>query len=259
MVRFALLSALLLPAAAWASQNGLVTSLSAEVHQFPNASSPLLGSMPKNTKIRMSSDVVRDVRGEYWYKTRLPSGEAGYVRAADVKGDELERELKVAGVTPSHAPADDPDEGSLPWTFVIRVMGLGGVSTGPSGLNAGLEGGGEGELSMSVFPTSHGYLHRMLSVGAAVQYFSYKETAALASLIYRFYSEGRLETEARFRIGEGLTSSSLLFGANIGVRYPFSLDSSSLFCGYLEAGGLGAASTTVPAHIFVSAGLGYHF
>jgi hypothetical protein len=250
---------LLLPLAALASQAGKVISLSAEVHQFPNASSPLLGSLPKESKIRMSSEVVRDSRGEYWYKTRLTSGEMGYVRAADVKGEELEKELKAAGVTPSHAPSEDPDEGILPWTFVVRVMGLGGYSTGPTGLTGGLEGGGEGELSMSAFPASHGYRHRMLSIGAAAQYLSYQETALLASVIIRFFSEGRAEPELRLRVGDGLTSSSLLFGVNFGVRYPFSLDSNSLFCGYLEGGALGAASTTVPAHIFVSAGLGYHF
>jgi len=243
---------------ALASQSAVVIANSAEVHQFANATSPLVGTLTKDTRFRMSSEVVRDSRGEYWYKMRIPAGEVGYIRAIDVRGDSLEQALKYAGVTAAHAPVDSPSE-EQPWTFVARFMGLGGFYTGPLGVAGAFEAGGEGEFSMSLFPGSHGYLHRMVSVGVAVQAFSAPEVAVLGSFIYRFFSEDLLEPEIRLRVGDGLSSGNFLVGANAGVRYPFSLDTNALFCGYLEAGGLAAVTASVPLHMFVSAGLGYHF
>lgn len=93
-----------------AAQSGKIIAKSTVVHRFPNASSPKLGTLKSGATVLLSSDLTRDVRNEYWYKLRMPSGELGYVRAADVKAGHLDVELGDAGIdarqpTPSVRPS----------------------------------------------------------------------------------------------------------------------------------------------------------
>lgn len=92
---------LIFPYAALASQAAVVTAKVAVVHQYPNATSPEIGSLEHGAKIRISSELTHDFRHVYWYKVQMPSGEFGYVRVTDVKGEEAGQEMLNAGMAPS--------------------------------------------------------------------------------------------------------------------------------------------------------------
>ena len=260
-VSVAALSVLTFSVRAHAAQKGLVIGDPAEVFQLPSATSSKLGNLPKNSPIRLSNQTVRDMQGEVWYKTRLVSGEFGYVRAKSVRPLELNRDLRDAGLselaTARGMDESDPEKdpgSSRGWIFVLRAMGLGAYESNSKSYGAG----GEGEVSVSLLPFAQGYLRRMFSGGVVYQLLP-KETVIGGSLIYRLYMETSAEPELRLRVGQGLTSGSLVIGGNFGVRYPFSLDSGAHFSGYLELGGLGSLKAKAPVHVFGSAGVGFHF
>jgi hypothetical protein len=242
----------LFSSAALAAQSGVVISESAEVHQAPTSSSPQTATLNRGISIRLSSDLTRDAHGEYWYKVRMPLGDLGYIRAKDVEPANIDRDLKAARVTRVQGHRDDQEPVQLPRLWEIRAMGSAGYEIN----SASFEAGGEGEFSTSVYSTEQGFCK--ILAGAAVQGFS-TEIGVLGSLIWRFYTEGVLEPEFRIRAGYGATSGSVLAGANIGVRYPFSLDSSPRLSGYLETGGLGSFAASAPVHFFGSAGIGLQF
>ncbi len=81
-----------------ASQDGVVTSEVADVHQYPNHTSPKVSLLQKGESVKISSKMVRDLRGEYWYKIRFRPKEMGYVRAKDVDAKALIREMRDAGI-----------------------------------------------------------------------------------------------------------------------------------------------------------------
>src|SRR4051812_33584678 len=83
----------------FAAQDGRITADLAEVHQYPNETSPVLGSIQKDVSVKLSNQLVRDVHGVYWYKVRVPqSGGLGYLRAKEVKALQLDRSLRQAGI-----------------------------------------------------------------------------------------------------------------------------------------------------------------
>ena len=242
---------------AWAAQQAKVTAEAAEVHQLPNSTSPQLTVLSKDTVIKISSDFVRDMRGEYWYKMRLITGDFGYVRARDVRPALLDRALREAGMDTVRGQPHEDDGKGEPTTVTLRAMGIIGYEFN----SKVIEPGGEVEGAVSLFSWGHesgGRGQGMIMGGGAVQILS-TEFVVAGSLIYRFYTESRLEPELRIRGGYGITSGSVVGGANFGVRYPFSLDSEEHFDGYLEAGALGSFADTAPVHIFGSLGVGYHF
>lgn len=92
---------LLFTCVAFASQSAVVTAKVATVYQYPNSTSPEIGSLAHGAKIRISSELTHDLHHVYWYKVQMPSGEFGYIRVTDVKGDEVRQEMLDAGMIPS--------------------------------------------------------------------------------------------------------------------------------------------------------------
>jgi hypothetical protein len=241
----------LAPATARAAQKAVVEIDGAEVHQFANASSPVLGTLKVDATITVSTDMIRDVRGEYWYKTKLDSGDFGYVRAKELVTSRLEREMRDFGVDMSR-PTSVADTTSPPWTFVIRAMGLGGANT-----TNGFEAGGEGEATFCALFWEHGYLHRMFSLGGVYSVFP-NDTIIAGSVVLRLYSESVSEPELRFRFGDSTKTSQLVGGVNAGWNYPFVMGPSMQLSLYLEAGSY-FGFTTGYTHLWASLGLGIHF
>ncbi|MGK5084166.1 SH3 domain-containing protein [Bdellovibrionota bacterium FG-1] len=255
VILFAILGAGLITSPAYAVQNAKVMVDASEVHQMAGLNSPVLGVLARDTALKISSGLLKDAHGEYWYKMRMESGVLGYVQAKDVAPEKLDEALKGTGHQPLSVKQSEPvNEGRLPSIFLIRAMGVGGYEFTSDGFEAGFDG----EFSVSLLPFSHGYRHRMLSLGVAVESL-WTDTSLMGSFIYRIYSGSRVEPEVRVRFGQGLNSSSLVVGGNFGVDYPFSLDSGAHLSGYVEAGVLTGINSGAPTHVSVLAGLGFHF
>ena len=164
--------------AGWAAQMGQVTAETAEIHQLPNSSSPEIGTLSKNTQIRLSSELTRDIHNQYWYKVRLPLGDLGYIRAKDVWTESLGHQLKAAEVDSVRAAHEDADvdPAEAPGMWVVRVLGLAGYEVN----SRAFEGGAEAEASVSLMPIIQGQAHWMVSAGLAYQGFGSGITSSWA-------------------------------------------------------------------------------
>src|SRR5690606_16386959 len=69
----------------------------ASVHDLPNGTAPVLGQVRRGDWVPLSSEMAKDVYGEYWYKTRTEEGQYGYVRVEAVRGDSLVDAWYAAG------------------------------------------------------------------------------------------------------------------------------------------------------------------
>jgi len=241
------------PSSAWAVQRGVVLTDQAEVHQFPNRTSPEITKVQVNAEVFLSNELVQDVNGEYWYKVRTPQSETGYIRAQDVRALKVQRELREAGIDPGKSV--EPIRSSA-WTVLARLMGFGGYGLTPNQVDYG----GEFELSFCPLLNQRGYYHRILGIGGVVQYLP-NDLFVGGSATLRIYTERLWEPEFRFRFGQGLTSQSLMGGVNAGIQFPFSISTDRYFAGYVEAGGLVGVIPVIaaPIHLWGGAGIGFHF
>lgn len=242
-----------------AAQRAEVLPDTAAVHQYPNRTSPEVGRVRKGSLVPLSSDLLQDVNGEYWYKLRQDAGNYGYVRANEVFTEDTIRGLHQAGI--SRVEVQDATR-QLPWIFCLRAMGLGGAQftfAGGSSPTPAITYGGEGEFTFTPLIGVHGYWHRFFSVGAAFQYFTPEPIASL-SAVFRFYTERVWEPELRLRFGRSLTTDSWEAGGTFGVQIPFSVASRSYLAGYVELGGVTGLQLLVsPIYTWLSAGIGWHF
>lgn len=246
-----LLLAMLLPGIASASQFVKVLLDQVGVHALPDATSPQIAILSKGATVPASSGMVKDGEGTYWYKVKLPNAEGfGYVVSGEVEASALDSGLLTAGVGKIEIPVEDHN---LTWSLVLRGMGLLGMQTmSPLGLSYG----GELEISTCLPLTEEGYFHRMLAVGGAVMALN-QDVIIAGSAIFRFFEKTRAETEVRIRFGQGFTTGTWM-GINVGLDYPFTLNKTVYFAGYLEAGSLASFSGN-GALLWGAAGVGYHF
>lgn len=252
----AVLASLAPVGSARAAQSAGVVHERESVHQFPNPTSPVVGEVSRDDRIQVSSESVRDVFGNLWHKTTLPEGGYGYIRAAGIRTDELVSTQRSAGV---QMTASNRMPRERPWLFGIRGALLGGwtVAGAPPVLGA------EGEISVNVPLSEHGYLRRLLAIGASYSMLD-PVTVIGGSAIFRVFTRTRVEPEFRLRAGmaahpriEG--GSGLAAGLSLAFRYPFSLDGGPHFSAYFDAGGMTRPSAEGPAWYFSGAGLGFHF
>lgn len=246
-----LLIALLAPFCSYASQKAEVVESTVEVYEHPSRSSAPVGTLAKGTLLNSSSRMVKDSEGNYWYKVQVSPKVFGYVSAHGVKTSQIVRDLKSAGISEVHEKVEDYGPG--PWNVLVRAMGFGGADA----LAAQWVYGGEGELSFNLPLSPHGYLHRMLGLGAAFLY-QPREPVLLGSVIFRVYEDSRLEPEVRLRFGDGLVTNSWQGGLNIGINYPFSLAPGAHVAFYAELGSLADLSLKF-AQVWLACGLGFHF
>jgi hypothetical protein len=233
-----------------AAQRAIVQVDEAVVLQSPNNTSLILERLKVDRLIMVSSEMVRDVDGEYWYKVKLGSGEFGYIRISDVSTPGLDDELRDFGVD-MHRPTQTV--GAYGWIFAIRAMGLGGGMPGVSGVWAG----GEGEATLNLLFFTPGYLRRMLAVGCTYSKVG-REHVVAGTLVYRFYTHWTSEPELRFRLGTIQESKTLVGGFNFGWRYPFSLNHGIHMAAYFEAGSYRRFAAGALPMLWASAGLGFH-
>ncbi len=240
------------PTAARAAQEAIVLLENAEVHHVPDRAAPVIVYLPKGSRIRVSSDTYRKKDGEHWFKTRLQTGEFGYIRANYVLTGERRGRLIAAGMGVEDAPVK-PDEDEV-WTYLVRVMGLGGYGS----RLARAVYGGEAEVSLCLASSAKAYERRMLGLGIA--YANLRDTQFFGvSFVFRFFQRSITEPEIRLRLGWDEKAGSPAIGVILGLRYPFSLTPGPHFAAYIETGGMTVASSKSAANVFGSLGLGYHF
>jgi 8-oxo-dGTP pyrophosphatase MutT (NUDIX family) len=240
---------------ALAAQHAIVSEpKGAVVHQLPNDSSPEVTTIPAKTAIKISSDLVRDRKRQYWYKIRVAAGQLGYVKAKDVKAKDIERELHAAGVQDVRTMSDPDAPSDNTQGITVRAMGMLGYDFAFEQV----AGGGEIEAAYVIMPYVERTSRPEVAFGVAYDIFP-NEQSLSGSLIYRFPTEWVADPEVRLRGGYGITSGTFVYGANVGVRYPFSLDSPPYFSGYLEAGALGSAAQGAAVNVFGTAGVGLRY
>lgn len=241
---------------ALAVQSAEVLRKTVPVFKKPSQRSAQINILSKGDNVPVSTNRVKDPTGMYWHKVKLPTGGTGYIQSVQIRTAKEARSLKQARVLASNdesgavLQAQAPDR--LPWSFVLRVMGVGATDW-----VRGYQFLGEGELSSCIPFAIHGYGHRMFSLGAFYLPFN-TDTAVGASGIFRIFTSTRVEPEIRVRFGSGLVSGGYLAGVNFGVNYPFSLNFESYLAGYLEAGSLFALDGS-SRWLWASAGIGIHF
>ncbi len=248
---------------ALAAQDAKVIGVDVVLYNLPNHTSPPIATLARGSTVKVSNEFRKDVHGEYGYKAQSPKGEYGWVRANEIVTAEIEGNRQWGGYDIRHH--EDADRRTSHWTFLLRGMGLAGKQT----FTTGATYGGEGEFTICPLWNEKGYYHRILGVGVAyqVQRQGLASSRLIAgSLVYRIFTHARAEPEVRLRLGKQTPSEFLVFGANLGVRYPFSLYEGIHFAGYLEAGSLipvsrpeALAGAQTSIAFWVSAGIGLHF
>jgi len=239
---------------AFASQTGEVLRDETPVFQYPNPTSPRLGTLAKGQRVPLSNQMVQGARGFYWYKVRLPNGEMGYSVADSIRADAQIEDLRSSGLDLAGVPGKELDDQG--WAFSVRAMGLGGWRT----LAKTTTFGGEAEASVSPFLNDRGYARRRFAVGAF--YATGRELSLVGgSLIYRVFSEGSLvEPELRLRVGKETVKDYLGLGFAAGMRHPLTLSPSPQIAFSWEAGFL-FSITRGKRDILASAsaGIGFYF
>jgi hypothetical protein len=256
-VRIALISGLVVlrQVPAFAIQAAEIILPEASVYKSPSERSAKLSVLKKGTIQIVSSKSIKDQKGISWYKVKIPGG-SGYIQNQSLRTASETKSLKAARVL-----ASDPSETVLeaqfsdraPWSYVLRVMGV-GAADGKSGAFQFL---GEGEFSICLPFQKHGYGHRAVSVGLFYLPFNI-ETIAGISGVFRIFTKNRIEPEIRLRLGQNLEKGGYLAGGTVGLDYPFTLNFESHLSGYLEAGSM-VALNGATTWFWGSAGFGFHF
>jgi len=140
-----------------AHQTADVIGTESKVYESPSQQAKFMMSLNPGEKVFISSKMVQDEEGVFWYKIKISSGGYGYIQANDVIPRSLQRELRQSGLaqadrTPSSS-ASVSELNPTPWDFLLRAMALGGVNT----LHQ-LSYGGEGEATFCLPLRGHGYL-----------------------------------------------------------------------------------------------------
>lgn len=245
---------LVFASAAQASQWGEIMVADAPIHQYPNSTSPIVGTYSQSKVIPLSSEMVKDVFGDYWYQTRTEEGNKGFVSAKHVLTKES-AELQVA-VGVQDLTRDRAEEAYEPWTFTFRFLLGYGVATQPTekGLHMDVEG------TVNLLFNEKYYLRRMLAFGPF--YESLGEGSAIGgSLVYRMFTQGEPDPEFRFRMASLSTGDASAFAMGVGVaaRFPFSGGGGPHAAFFLEASLLAGLSSPTPLFASLGAGIGYHF
>jgi hypothetical protein len=214
----------------------------------------VIDRLPRGARLPVSDRMVKDVFGDYWFKTRLESGAYGYIPAKAIRTTTMLDEQRNAGL--QEREIDRVDGGDVRWTYVLRAMVAGGMAL--SGGTIGM--GGEGELTFTPFLNSEGYDRRKLSVGGFFQ-LAGETTAFGASAVYRIFSPKRFEPEFRLRAGMISAEGESAFGAGacVGVRYPFTMSGGRHFAAYAEGQSFIGFSASTSVLVSLALGLGYHF
>ncbi|MCC7441590.1 MAG: hypothetical protein IT285_08155 [Bdellovibrionales bacterium] len=247
--------ALALPGQAWASQWATISAEEAPVHQFANGTSPVLGRFVRGERIPVSSDLIRDVFGDYWYQTLTQTGGKGFVSARHLLADKDRDAQDGMGLQIGTRPRVE-EQGSKGWTIALRALGAGAFVSGGAGLGAG----GEFEAAMNLLLGERHHLRRMFAL-APFAAFASGGAVFGGGLVFRPYVASRLEPEARIRSGVFSGDDESAFGAGLalGSRYPLSLVPGPHFALSLEASGFAGLEAPNPIFASVGFGVGYHF
>lgn len=236
-----------------ASQRAVVIAKITYLYLHPTLGAQKIASLSQHTQIFASSKMVKDSEENYWYKVLSPSGKFGYVLANDLRTQETVRDLASVGI----GKIASEDESNIahqdkPWCFVLRGMALGGYQSSQFVFSPEAEG------TFCIPFESHGYLHRIFSIGAAIIPFS-GNTIFAGSFVGRLFLNSRIEPELRVRLGRSLGTDSFVAGLNVGLNYPFSLNYRHFWAGYLELGSIASLADSAQITVWGAAGLGFHF
>ena len=234
-----------------ASQRAIIIAEDAYAFENPTVAEEPLVSFHKGTTVHVSSQHMQTPDGQRWLKVFIDSGKYGYLRMDEVRTESQQKELVSSGLT--SAAELSRDDGGV-WTFVFRLMGLGGATLNPQ---VPLYGG-DAELSSCLFFWSRTRIRQVLSLAGSFQLVGTDRLLG-GGLIARIPTLGRAVPELRLRSGYGLVSETIWGEIILGVQYPFSTNPGFHLSGYMEAGIWLALSRAAPTWAWAAAGLGLHF
>jgi hypothetical protein len=245
----------LTPLASFAYQLGLVIEDQVMVYPSADWKTTPLSKLVRGNTVHISSSMIKDQDGTYWFKAKLPNGVLGYVPAAALQPSAIFEDLAESGIQKIgvNGKVDAVIDHESTWNFTVRGMGMFGPIQGEKKWKPNAEG----EVSFCIPFAEHGYGHRMLSLGVA--YLTFANDPVLASSwIYRIYVSDWFEPELRLRAGMATASKTLEGGFNFGFNHPLGSPASTHVAAYAEFGSMVNASTSL-IRLWGSLGLGLHF